>query len=422
MNERLIEKENKQFMIHQLLKNHPTVISIGANIPGHDKNISEAHLLMRLFIHVVKDTITTTSIETFSSSDGPYALLTTLHTNVNELKQRLISIEDSHPLGRLIDLDLYQHGMQSSISRTEINFPSRKCMICNDDFNVCRRLQRHSVAELLTHIKDEVEHYLETVIGVMIEDSMTAELDLEHKFGLVTKKSQGSHHDMDYQLMIEARDVLIPHFIKIFMLGYHATSIKNLLSAARPLGIEAEHQMLQSTHGVNCYKGLIFVLGLILLSTGYVMSHGEPFETIFDHIRVMSKPLLHELHQGHDTHGKQMFKTYGSLGVRGEAHMGFPSVIHALSILNHENMSDGLIRHVLKEIALKTDDTVLLHRSGSIEQAQFFKDMLFHSNVKDEEVAQKLTSYAISKSISLGGSADLLIGSLFLHQVRSLIL
>jgi holo-ACP synthase / triphosphoribosyl-dephospho-CoA synthase len=422
MNERLDARENKHILIQEMLETNPIVIAIGANIPGSDKNISEAHLLVRLFLHVIQDLFSCQDIKSYPSVDGPITLVSLLKCDVLILKKQLIQIEETHPLGRLIDLDLYVKERAFSISRKELNLPSRTCMICGLEVHVCRRLGKHSEYELLSYIQHEVEHYITTIISAMIEDSMNTELDLEHKFGLITKTSKGSHDDMDYELMTKAKDVLIPYFIKIFLLGYHATNLDTLLITSRPLGIEAELKMLETTQGVNCYKGLIFVLGLVLLSTGYVISHQEPFEAIFKHIRFMTKPVLNELKEGSLTHGKHMYQAYGSLGVRGEAHMGFPSISHALTLLEQEPLSDGLIRHVLKEIALKIDDTVLLHRAGSMEQAIFFKDMLKHSDVRDESVAQKVTSYAISKRLSLGGSADCLVASLFLHMVKSWIL
>lgn len=422
MNERLMARESKQKRIHQLLASNSIVISIGANIPGEDKNIREAHLLMRLFLHVVKDQYNDAICITDESLDGPYALCVLNEKDSTKVKQKMMTIEESHPCGRFIDLDVHDRHHDHSISRLHIGSPARSCLICGDDVHVCRRLNRHPVDEILSRIRLDVEHYLNEIISSMIEDSITAELDLEYKFGLVTKSSSGSHQDMDYALMIQARDSLLPYLIKIFWHGYHTNDISQLLPSSRPLGIKAEQAMLEATGGVNCYKGLIFILGLALLSTGYTISHGEPFEAIFSHIKTMSSSLLDELKQGDDTIGKKMYKRYGSLGARGEAHLGFPSVIHALSIINHQEISDGLLRHILKEIALKTDDTVLIHRSKNHEQLRFFQEMLRHSDVKDDVVAKRITNYAVAKNLSLGGSADLLVVTLFLHQIRNFIL
>jgi holo-ACP synthase CitX len=422
MNQHLMALETKAFRIAKLLETEQLVISIQANVPGFDKNISEAHLLVRLFVHVIQDQLKGTQSFFFSSEAGPYAFLTLKSENPMEIKRMLMLIEDTHPLGRLIDLDVHIQTQSTSISRNQLGLEPRPCMICGGHTHVCRRTEKHSLETLITFIKHTVFHHIDSMIAGLIEDSITAELDIEHKFGLVTKTSQGSHPDMDYQLMIKARDALLPYFMEIFHQGYHADETKNLLNSSRSIGIKAEQAMLDATGGINCYKGLIFVLGLTCLSVGYVMSHQEPFEAIFRHIKIMSESLLDEFTDAKDSIGKQMYKTYGTLGVRGEAHLGFPSVKFGLSLLLNQTLSDGWIRHVLKEIALKTDDTVLIHRAGSLEQVRFFKDMLRHADVTQDKVAQKITQYAISKRLSLGGSADLLVATLFLHQVRSLIL
>ncbi len=48
---------------------------------------------------------------------------------------------------------------------------------------------------------------------------MINELNLDPKFGLVTPTSSGSHKDMNYKLMHDSIDVLIPYFLEIFELG-----------------------------------------------------------------------------------------------------------------------------------------------------------------------------------------------------------
>lgn len=398
------------------------VISVVANIPGPDKNMAEAHLLVRLFLHVVKDLLKATSIGFIPLSSFPYGYVTMKAQDPIALKKTLILVEETHPLGRLIDLDLYAIDHPHSISRSSIGLPQRSCMICDGDVYQCMRSNAHPLHELTRKVKTDVLHYLDEVINLMLEDAMMHELDLEHKFGLVTPTSKGSHPDMDYDLMLKAKDVLLPHFMNIFHAGYHAISLDGLLESSRQLGIDAERDMLRATSGINCYRGLIFILGLVLLSLGYVLHHGETLDAVFAHIKTMSRHLLLEFENKEGSIGSLMYQDYGALGARGEAHLGLPSVRHALTLFDHLELCEGNIRHVLKEIILLTDDTVLLWRSKGREQATFFKDMLRHARVQDDEVARRLTEYAISKNLSVGGSADLLVSALFLHMVRTWIL
>ena len=75
------------------------------------------------------------------------------------LKQALASIEDSHPLGRLMDLDVIRHD-GSPISRSELGLPARTCMLCDSPARVCMRARSHTQDEILTHINGLIDNYV----------------------------------------------------------------------------------------------------------------------------------------------------------------------------------------------------------------------------------------------------------------------
>ena len=67
------------------------------------------------------------------------------------LKALACLIEDSHPLGRLFDIDVV--GLDyTPISRQTLGLPRRRCLICDQDAASCSRSQQHSLAELLERI------------------------------------------------------------------------------------------------------------------------------------------------------------------------------------------------------------------------------------------------------------------------------
>ena len=102
------------------------------------------------------------------------------------------------------------------------------------------------------------------------------ELNLEIKFGLVTPSSSGSHPDMNYELMFNSKEIIIPHLVRIFELGFLYPDDKDLLEKARLIGIEAETQMFDMTKQINTYKGLIYILGFVLLSLGILVKKIDP--------------------------------------------------------------------------------------------------------------------------------------------------
>ena len=78
---------------------------------------------------------------------------------VAEAKRIASAIEDSHPLGRLMDIDIIGDDRRP-ISRATLGLPPRGCLICGEDARVCMRAARHSYEELLTKISEMTDAYV----------------------------------------------------------------------------------------------------------------------------------------------------------------------------------------------------------------------------------------------------------------------
>lgn len=75
-----------------------------------------------------------------------------------EVKKAATGIEDTHPLGRLFDLDVI--GESGPVSRLEIGAEPRKCLICDRPARECMRLRSHSQEELIDRIATIVNNYV----------------------------------------------------------------------------------------------------------------------------------------------------------------------------------------------------------------------------------------------------------------------
>ena len=414
MNDLILQaRENRMDQIKKLFFNDVYIISIKSNIPGQNKNLNEAYLLVRIFFNELKKNFSFTNYAFHESSDGPY-FLCSIKTGVGfEIKRKLIQIEDTHALGRFIDLDLYT-SIKKSISRQEIDEKQRKCYLCDEDASTCSRNKTHELSDLLLYLKSTVVSFIDEQISQMIEKSIMAELELDHKFGLVSKNSVGSHDDMDYQLMLKAKQVILPYLNKLFMIGYQAFQLDNLLEESRGIGIEAEQKMLIATNGINCYKGLIFVLGLSILASGYAIGHHESFDQIYTNISMMTKDIFEEFDQKPTSFGMEAYKNHQIKGVRGEVYLGLPSVQKSIHLLDR-GVSEDSLRSTLKNLILESEDTVLLKRAKSVENYYFIKQMIKKIDLNNSDELSSFTDYAISNHLSFGGSADLLIVSVFLN-------
>jgi holo-ACP synthase CitX len=57
-----------------------------------------------------------------------------------------IEVENIHEWGRAVDIDVISR--DGAVSRKDLGFPARTCLICGDDAKYCARERRHDIAEL----------------------------------------------------------------------------------------------------------------------------------------------------------------------------------------------------------------------------------------------------------------------------------
>ena len=74
-----------------------------------------------------------------------------------EVKRRCCRIEDTHPLGRLMDIDVLEDrdGFPVPLGRRVLALPQRPCILCGAPVRICMRTRAHTPEELLLKI-DEI--------------------------------------------------------------------------------------------------------------------------------------------------------------------------------------------------------------------------------------------------------------------------
>ena len=76
-----------------------------------------------------------------------------------EAKRVTCDIEDSHPLGRLFDIDVMGND-GVPISRQAVGGQPRKCLLCDNEARWCMRNHSHTQEELMKHIQRLIEDYV----------------------------------------------------------------------------------------------------------------------------------------------------------------------------------------------------------------------------------------------------------------------
>jgi len=158
----LQSRDNRHQLQQELLSQHPdgTLVCLTVVMPGSVKrnlySVVTAQAALTALLDRLGDHITTarardltTGYEAYLISDLP-AL---------EAKRVTCEIEDSHPLGRLFDIDVIDsNGMP--ISRQTVGGEPRRCLLCDHEARWCMRNHSHSQEELMEQIKTMVNDYV----------------------------------------------------------------------------------------------------------------------------------------------------------------------------------------------------------------------------------------------------------------------
>jgi len=387
------------------------VLAIRANVPGSDKSTKAARYVVgRFAARFAPDAAETMRQD---GADGPFFLARFAGVGAETLKALAVSAEESSPLGRLADIDVYRSD-GTALTRGVL----RPCYVCGEPAQVCARTRRHPAEILLRKIDEIVRADARQFAAALIDDAIRTELDLEPKFGLVTKSSRGSHADMDYAMMKQAKNVIVPHLADMFALCLDDDAPAEIFAKARREGLAAERAMFEVTGGINAYKGLIFSMGLAAAAAGKAVFSGLPFETVFEFVSRMAEPLLGELDRREiGTFGRKAWAENRIGGARMEAARGFPSVRLAVGTVG--NCTREELHRTLCALIGVVEDTVLLKRAGS--KARYDEIRRRFAGIRDfsKEKMAVLTAECEAEELSFGGSADLLATAVFLKRLQN---
>lgn len=78
-----------------------------------------------------------------------------------EAKRIAVQIEDTHPLGRLFDIDIIdKDGVP--VSRDRVGSSPRRCLVCNREARYCMRMRWHTQEEIWERINAMVDSWLKS--------------------------------------------------------------------------------------------------------------------------------------------------------------------------------------------------------------------------------------------------------------------
>lgn len=272
-----------------------------------------------------------------------------------------------------------------------------------------RALDKGGFKEAMEYIPESSIPYL---VADLAERALRLELDTTPKPGLVDRRDNGAHKDMDYALMSKSISALRPYLTRLAV-----ESAKDIDPAKiKEIGIEAEKAMLKATGGVNTHKGALFCIGLsvaaascLACSTGAVEVYS--FKELVSHA-------ASEIPSARGTHGAEAKRSFKAVGALENARAAYPELFadwlpYYLSLECDPFRCHKTLLHIMTTL----DDTNILHRRGAeglahaeAEAARLLEDF-------SESGLSSLNKDFIRENISPGGSADMLSLTIFIESI-----
>lgn len=425
------------------------VISAKLNIPGPIKNND---ILQKVFMDGWQTFVA--GLECNSQYEmlfaervtGPEAFIT-VDGNLAAVKKTAILFEETYVLGRLFDIDVMANGQADyQLSREDLGFGPRLCLICGKPAKVCAKEQNHTLDEGYEVINQMYQgatskelifekESQETVVNNALK-GLLYEVSLNPKPGLVDPVSMGSHTDMNMFTFIDSSLSLKSYLDKAFKLGrnFEGSDLKLLFNALRAEGVLAEQTMFNATNNVNTHKGAIFSLGIWVTAIAYSTKDGSATMTEVRRViqRMVEGLIEKDLASNRvaTTAGEQQFQTYQLTGIRGEAVNGFPGVAEvAVPFLQATfgTMTQRLLDTLMK-IAATLEDSTLIKRAKTpdvLAEMKEWTSIYFKLGGSHTEQGMKylcdLDRLFIERNLSIGGSADTLILTIFIGQLTGLL-
>lgn len=452
LEEILNARENRVKIQQKMLQKAPTcLLSFTLNIPGPVKVFPYTKWAYEVGSSIISKGVSLLNgdvLEQFEAKnetgwDGFFAL----NLPPEEIKTYLLEQEEHHPLGRLFDFDVLRTD-GSKLSRQELGFPERTCLLCGNPAFLCGRSRTHSAQELLAKEIELMENFfisrLSNHIGLLMQKALFYEVNTSLKPGLVDRLHNGSHKDMRLSTFINSAYSLTDYFCQCVKEGLSCDCSKKelplLFQKLRGIGKQAEKNMLFATQGINTHKGIVFSGGILCAAIGYYISTNSKdisSENFLLSLPEICRCMLPELLSDYltltpdttKTNGEKLYLKYKITGIRGEAKEGFPLLFNVGFPLFQAVLKKGFslwqagLITLLHYIAC-TEDTNLIIRSDYQLACKIQKNLqqfLAHATYEKQlSILPKLDAFFVSRNISPGGSADMLALTYFLYFIQNI--
>ncbi len=265
-------------------------------------------------------------------------------------------------------------------------------------------------------------------LSISAVSSLIEEAELTPKPGLVDRRGNGAHHDLDLTRLRRSAQSLQDGFAAIARAADGEEPSLRLREELGRIGRSMERGMLVATDGSNAHRGAIWALGLLVAAAARRRSETNATR-IANAAATLARLPDRFAHRRPPSNGERARWRFGAAGARGEAEAAFPHAVHvglpALRAARGRGVPEYCARlDAVMAIMSSLDDTCLLHRGGlaTLETAKAGARAVLvaggTATPAGMDRLHRLHSELMALWASPGGSADLLAVTLFLDRLE----
>ena len=159
--EELLQSRDDRAAFQTILLNgyHRPLVSFTVNMPGKVKRDARSRTVFEAGVHAIREALAGQIVyyKLLDKNTGPEGYFA-VDMDALDLKEKMVSIEETHPLGRLMDIDVIAAD-GTPVGREALGLPPRRCLLCDKEVRLCMRARTHTPEELLDRIRQMVNDY-----------------------------------------------------------------------------------------------------------------------------------------------------------------------------------------------------------------------------------------------------------------------
>lgn len=155
----LLSRDTRAAFQRNYLETHPgySLVCLTVQLPGPEKRNDISLAIGHAGLQALQERFPGCLLQEKDLETG-YEAYFGVRNNPLAVKRITCEVEENHPLGRLMDIDVV--GAAGGVPREAVGLKARRCLLCGNEVRYCMRAKTHTKDELLERIRQMVNDYI----------------------------------------------------------------------------------------------------------------------------------------------------------------------------------------------------------------------------------------------------------------------